>query len=74
MLCTWVDCKNEACHPQVGKGGNKWADLCGMHHAILELASDGFISGKTGPGPMLAAWVKASGGAKKMANAMVGGR
>jgi hypothetical protein len=71
MKCTWVDCNAEATHPQVGKDGQQWSDLCDEHHAQLDKASDDFLSGATGPQKMLSAWVKAQGGSKKATERMM---
>lgn len=61
-LCTWVDCRLEAMHPQERGDGGIWANLCQSHHDELEscLAS-------LDPRKLLSSWIKAQGGAKKAA-------
>ena len=65
MDCTWKDCENKAEHPQIGKNGNEWANLCTQHNTELDKAVD-----KMMPKPILKSWVQASGGAKKLAGTM----
>ncbi len=62
--CTWVGCTERALHPQHGKDGSQWADLCSKHVHELDAAIE------DGPPRMLSAWVKAQGGAKKAAARM----
>ncbi len=64
MTCTWVDCPNEATKPQIGERG-QWANLCDQHDAELQDAIANFDARK-----LLSRWVKASGGAKKMAESI----
>jgi hypothetical protein len=60
MNCTWVECDAIAKHPQFSKTGERWANLCNHHNAVfVAIIEDGL------PGPILGAWVKAQGGAKK---------
>lgn len=62
MQCTWKDCKNTACHPQKRKDGAVWANLCEEHNKVLtDAVTDRNVK------KLLGAWVKASGGAKKLA-------
>lgn len=61
--CTWTGCTAPATHPQLGRGGKQWADLCAVHAAEIE-ASGTSVKG------MLAAWVKAQGGPKRAAERM----
>jgi hypothetical protein len=63
-ICTWVNCREPAKHPQHAKDGTVWANLCYAH--VLEL--DDAIT--AGPPKILAAWVKAQGGAKAAAKRM----
>jgi hypothetical protein len=63
MNCTWVDCKKTAKVPEVASDGEVWANLCDEHHNELEEAI-----GCLEPKKLLRAWVRASGGAKKMAS------
>lgn len=63
--CTWVECKKEAKHEQKGRGGKVWAYLCEEHNNELEAALAAEDVKK-----LLSSWVKASGGAKKMAETM----
>lgn len=62
MKCTWKDCKDEATKQQLDKNGEEWANLCQDHHEILEDHLESLE-----PKRILGAWVKASGGADKMA-------
>lgn len=66
VKCTWVDCQNEAAHPQIAKDGEQWANLCDEHNSRID---EGFksLDAKT----LLGNWVKAGGGAKKMADRMM---
>lgn len=57
--CTWVDCQQEATHQQNDVNGESWANLCLHHHSELRAAM-----AKSVPA-MMAAWIKAQGGAKK---------
>ena len=63
--CTWLDCGGIAEFPQVGENGVNWANLCGIHNKKL---SDSLASGNVKI--ILGTWVRASGGAKKMAESM----
>jgi hypothetical protein len=47
---------------QLDRDGNQWAHLCEKHHKLL----DGAVS-KPDAKLLMAYWIKASGGAKKMA-------
>lgn len=73
-LCTWQEkdrrCEAEATHPQRSNDGSVWANLCSEHHSLLESAMPGKET-EGDPRKMLAYWVKANGGAKKMAASMV---
>jgi len=62
MKCTWKDCRKEAKHPQVGKTGVEWANLCNEHNKEL----DEDISALFSPKKVLKDWVLAHGGAKNM--------
>lgn len=65
MQCTWKDCKYTACHPQKRKDGAVWANLCEEHNKVLtDAVTDRNVK------KLLGAWVKASGGAKKLAEKM----
>lgn len=63
MKCTWEGCREPATHPQLGKTGEAWANLCTGHDR--ELASR--MSDVRG---ILSGWVKAQGGAKAAAERM----
>lgn len=68
MTCTWHEkdsgrCTSIATHPQLDKLGYTWANLCGVHDNALQGAIKDPDVRK-----MLSAWVKASGGAKKLAS------
>ncbi len=67
--CTWVDCQEPAAHDQVAGDGEVWARLCEKHHAEFETVADRFLKegGAENAGAMLRVWVRAGGGAKKMA-------
>lgn len=72
MNCTWVDpidkqCTRVATNPHVARDGKEWANLCDAHHAEFEKCSDESARGGGNIGAMLRSWVRASGGAKKMA-------
>ena len=69
MKCTWVDCQNDACYPQVGSDQVQWANLCEAHHREVEAAS---FSSPFDAKVMLRCWVRAMGGAKAAAKRMVG--
>jgi len=62
MQCTWKDCKEKATNPQIAKDGEQWANLCDKHHKQLDvsISKDAKV--------MLSVWIKAGGGAEKMAN------
>ena len=64
MTCTWVGCTRIAKFPQTTKDGEVWANLCAEHAKELE-------SGLTATAPIiLRNWVRAGGGAEKMAARM----
>ena len=69
MNCTWVDdavrCRGRAIHPITAKDGEVWARLCDEHNAAVDKAIQD-IDGKA----ILRCWVRAGGGAKKMAARM----
>lgn len=67
--CTWVDCQSKAERPQVSKDGEMWANLCVDHDN--KFAADTDIAAPTyDVKRMLSSWVKAGGGAEKMAKRM----
>lgn len=61
----YVRCEQRATAPQHDKVGRVWANLCTTHAAELEAAIIHPDVRK-----MVAAWVKASGGATKLAETM----
>ena len=63
MKCTWVDCINTATKPQLNEQGNQWANLCDEHHEQIQKAIE-----ELDVKALVSAWVKASGGAKKLAS------
>ncbi len=67
--CTWVDCQEPATHDHVAGDREVWARLCEKHHAEFETVEDRFLKegGSENTKAMLRAWVRAGGGAKKMA-------
>lgn len=40
MKCTWLNCKQPADKPQVDTHGVVWANLCFLHDAKLDAATD----------------------------------
>ena len=68
-ICTWLEkgvrCEEQAEYPQHDRARREWANLCGSHAAKL---TDAILSPDLRN--LLAAWVKASGGAKKLAGSM----
>ena len=62
--CTWQGCDAPEGTPQLDRNGRPWAHLCEKHTEELLLA----ISAS--PGKMMAAWIKAQGGAEAAADAM----
>ena len=70
MKCTWVDgktrCPLPAVSPQKAKDGEIWANLCSTHNKELDASI-----GDLGAPAILRAWVRAGGGAKKMAARMM---
>lgn len=69
--CTWQDppdqrCEETATHPQTTKSGRVWADLCEKHNAELQES----LKPEADIKYMLQCWVRASGGAEKMAERM----
>lgn len=67
--CTWKGkdqdrCSEEATQKQTGSDGVVWADLCPAHAEKVENIMD------EGVGQMMAIWISASGGPKKMAERM----
>ena len=69
MNCTWVGCTEEATNPQLDKTGKPWANLCKEHHAAIEAG----MGEPFDPKKLLGNWVKAHGGADKLARKMTGG-
>lgn len=67
--CTWcfkeIRCARTAKHEQVDKAGNVWADLCDEHSTELDAAV-----ASVDPKRNLSAWIKASGGSKKLSERM----
>lgn len=61
--CTWENCKADAAHPQLGRDGVMWANLCPAHHKEMD-DSVGDVKG------MLRNWIKAQGGPKGAADRM----
>ena len=72
MQCTWKDCAAEAVHTMRDRNGKPWAHLCQEHFDKHDGAVDAALKegGRDNIKRMLGAWVKASGGAKKMAESM----
>lgn len=68
MQCTWENCSIEGTEFQVDKEGNDWAVLCIGHHKQLEKAIE-----SRDPKTILSCWVKASGGAAKLAEKTMDG-
>jgi hypothetical protein len=64
--CTWVGCRLGARNPQIAKDGEVWANLCDSHDAALSKTIKEF-----NVKAVLRDWVRAGGGAKKMAARMV---
>jgi hypothetical protein len=60
MSCTWVDCTASAAHPQVAKDGEVWADLCEIHHRMLEE-----VIAAPDAKQLLKYWIRAQGGAAR---------
>jgi hypothetical protein len=71
MLCTWLDCEEEARVPQIANDGSQWACLCFEHAQEIENCMIKFESPEYGPKRMLSSWVKAQGGAKAAAARMM---
>ena len=65
--CTWLSngepCPAQPTHPYHDKSGRVWANLCGIHSLTLDTAL-----ASPNPKLLLSAWVKASGGAAKLAS------
>lgn len=59
MTCTWTGCTDTAVHPQLGRDGAQWANLCSEHHQLLRDCQQ-----SEDPKRILSSWVKAQGGAK----------
>lgn len=55
-LCTWVDCKEIATHPQIAQDGERWANLCISHNEHLDQAIKSLD-----PKRILSVWIKAQG-------------
>lgn len=66
LPCTWVGCTEKGTNPQPDKMGRAWALLCSSHEDSLKEALDSGDAKR-----ILGSWVKASGGAKIMAERMV---
>lgn len=64
-ICTWKECSKSATHPQIGDAG-QWANLCPTHNRELEEAFE-----RGSPPVIMRAYVKAKGGAKACAEAMM---
>ena len=68
--CTWKGCQEgQAFKTLLNKSGEPWAHLCAKHHkehddAVKLAVGEG---GKDNMRRMIGVWVKASGGAEKMA-------
>ena len=69
MKCTWVDCQNDAKHPQHDSNGELWANLCDEHNEQFNIATD-----SPEPKRLLSVWVKAQGGAKEATKRMMGSK
>lgn len=72
-MCTWVEspgqqCPAEGTHAELDKNGLPWAHLCDQHHQMLESAMKSAAAGTDVR--ILAYWVKAQGGPKKVAQAI----
>jgi len=65
MKCKWKDCNNKGSIPQLDKNRSQWAFLCEEHHKELEESIESME-----PKAILQAWVRASGGPKKMVEGM----
>lgn len=63
--CTWKDCLQLACNPQLSEYGAEWANLCNAHEEELNA---GIKSGDFKK--LMRAYVRAKGGAEKSAQAM----
>lgn len=61
MKCTWVDCECEATKPQISTDKGQWANLCPEHDAE-------FKASLLDPKATLRCWVRASGGARALAD------
>ena len=68
--CTWKAkdtdrCQATASHPQIGRDGRQWANLCADHEKRLnELITSGE------PPKLVGAWIAASGGPAVLAGKM----
>ena len=71
--CTWMGsegrCKAGATHPQIGKDGNQWANLCAEHAQRVDSSIENFDAKN-----LLGNWVRAQGGSKAAAARMVQSR
>lgn len=65
--CTWRDCQRPATKPQIGGGGETWANLCGEHDAEINAAIDA-----TDPKALLRCWALAHGSKERFAKRMFG--
>lgn len=61
--CTWIDCREQASVPQIGKDGSQWANLCPAHAKEVD---DNLLDVKG----ILRCWVRAQGGASAMVGKM----
>lgn len=68
MSCTWQDCEEQGKHVHKDKQGRVWSTLCDKHHEMIEE-----LVYLKDPKQILARWVKASGGPKKLAHKMTYG-
>lgn len=72
MICTWVGCKRTASQfKAAGDNHEAWASLCEEHYELLDTAENDFLFNGTSPKLLLAYWIKAQGGSKKVAERMV---
>lgn len=60
--CTYIDCTGIGAHPRVAKDGDVWANLCDVHHKIMEDTMTALNARE-----ILREWVKAQGVAEKAA-------
>jgi len=65
MKCTWAECTKAATQPQLDAQKREWANLCDVHHALLNEAIDSADAKR-----MIGAYIKANGGAEGMMHRM----